>query len=64
MREVRIVYDRGGQTLTVWLEDSSREYICEETSGEVVLMKDSAGRIIGLVLDSDLFRVAFETAPA
>ena len=70
MSEVKIVYDRGGQTLTAWLEDSSREYICKETSGEVVLMKDSAGRVIGFeklnfsVPDSDLFRVAFETAPA
>jgi hypothetical protein len=70
MREVKIVYDRRGQTLTVWLEDSSREYICEETGDEVVLMKDSAGRVIGFeklnfsIADPKRFRVAFETLTA
>jgi len=70
MPEVRIVYDRDGRTLTVWFGDTSREYICGETGDEVVLMKDAAGRVIGFeklnfsVPDSELFRVAFETAPA
>jgi hypothetical protein len=67
---VKIVYDRRGQKLTVWLEDSSRECICEETGDEVVLMKDSAGRIIGFeklnfsIADPKRFRVAFETLTA
>jgi len=70
MAEVRVLYDREGHTLTVWFTDSSREYVCEETGDEVVLMKDAAGRVIGFeklnfsVPDSELFRVAFETAPA
>ena len=70
MSEVKIVYDRGRQTLTVWLEDRSREYICEETGDEVVLMKDSAGRVIGFeklnfsIADPKRFRVAFETLTA
>ena len=31
MAEVKVLYDRGGHTLTVWFTDSSQEYICEET---------------------------------
>jgi hypothetical protein len=69
MAHVTVVYDRQGQTLTVWFADSSREFICDETGDEVVLMKDAAGRVIGFeklnfsIPDSELFRVAFETAP-
>ncbi|MBI4558579.1 MAG: DUF2283 domain-containing protein, partial [Candidatus Hydrogenedentes bacterium] len=36
-----------GQTLTVWFDDPSKEHICEETAEEVVLMKDSDGKVIG-----------------
>ena len=70
MAEVRVLYDREGQTLTVWFDDSSREYICEETGEEVVLMKDASGRVIGFeklnfsIPDPTHFRVAFETVPA
>ena len=53
--EVRVFYDREGHTLTVRVFDSSREFVCEETGDEVVLMKDA---------DSEPFRVASETAPA
>jgi hypothetical protein len=67
MSDVKIVHDGYGHTLTVWIADSSREYVCEETSDEVILMKDSAGRVIGFeklnfsVADPKRFRVAFET---
>jgi hypothetical protein len=70
MTEVKVFYDRQGKTLTVWFTDQSQEYICEETGDEVVLMKDRAGRVIGLeklnflVPDSGSLRVALETAPA
>jgi hypothetical protein len=70
MPEVRIIYDRDGRTLTVWFGDTSREYICEETGDEVVLMKDAAGRVIGFeklnfsIADPKRFRVAFETLTA
>jgi hypothetical protein len=49
--------------------ERSEEYVCEETGDEVVLMKDRAGRVIGLetlsfsVRDSDSLRVALETQP-
>ena len=47
MEQVKIFYDRAGNTLTVWFGDPQDEYICEETGDEVVLMKDRTGRVIG-----------------
>lgn len=70
MAEVKMFYDREGKTLTVWFTDRSREYICEETGDEVVLMKDASGLVIGFekfnfsIPLSDSLRVAPETAPA
>ena len=48
MEQVKVLYDRIGNTLTVWFGDSQDEYVCEETGDEVILMKDRAGRVIGL----------------
>jgi len=45
--ELSVLYDREGRTLTVWFSDRHQEYVCEETGDEVVLMKDTAGRVIG-----------------
>ena len=70
MAEVRVLYDREGQTLTVWFADSKQEYVCEETGEEVILMKDARGQVIGFeklnfaVPQPELLRVAFETTPA
>ncbi len=47
MDQVKVYYDRTGSTLTVWFGDPSEEYVCEETGDEVILMKDSHGRVIG-----------------
>ena len=47
MAQVKVYYDRQGNTLTVWFDDPQLEHICEETGEEVVLMKDRAGRVIG-----------------
>lgn len=47
MAQVKVYYDRQGNTLTVWFDDPQLEHICEETGEEVVLMKDQAGRVIG-----------------
>ena len=47
MDEVRVYYDRDGNTLTVWFGDPQEEAVCEETGEEVVLMKDAAGHVIG-----------------
>lgn len=45
--EVRILYDRQGNTLTVWFDDPKKESICEEVGDDVVLIKDRRGRVIG-----------------
>ena len=70
MAEVKVFYDREGKTLTVWFTERSREYICEETGDEVVLMKDASGQVIGFeklnfsIPKTDFLRVALETVPA
>ena len=70
MAEVSVLHDREGQTLTVWFGDPHQEHICEETGDEVILMKDSSGRVIGFeklnfsIPDNDRLRVALETTPA
>ena len=70
MAEVKVFFDRDGKTLTVWFTERSCEYVCEETGEEVVLMKDSSGRVIGFeklnfsIPRSDSLRVALETVPA
>jgi hypothetical protein len=50
MDKIKVVHDTVGHTLTVWLDDPSKEQICEETADELVLMKDASGRIIGFEL--------------
>jgi uncharacterized protein YuzE len=67
MAEVKVYYDREGNTLTVWFSNPKDEYICEETGEEVILMKDKKGRVIGfeklnyaIPKQADL-RIAFET---
>jgi uncharacterized protein YuzE len=47
MEQIKIFYDRRGNTLTVWFDDPKNEYVCEETGDEVVLMKDRNGQVIG-----------------
>ncbi|MBI2340180.1 MAG: DUF2283 domain-containing protein [Deltaproteobacteria bacterium] len=50
MDKIKIVHDTTGNTLTVWLTDPSKEHICEETSDEVIIMKDKNGDVIGFEL--------------
>ena len=67
MARVSVFHDREGNSLTVWLDDPSQEYVCEETGEEVVLMKDKNGGVIGFEKPNfisegeDPLRVAFET---
>ncbi|MGA2091959.1 MAG: DUF2283 domain-containing protein [Sedimentisphaerales bacterium] len=67
MAEVKVYYDKAGNTLTVWFGNPQEEYICEETGDEVVLMKDKSGKVIGfeklnfLGASHQPIRVAFET---
>lgn len=68
MGQVKVFYDRAGNTLTVWFGEKQEEYSCEETGDEVVLMKDEAGRVIGfeklnfVIPAADRLQVAFEAA--
>jgi uncharacterized protein YuzE len=47
MAEVKVYYDKVGNTLTVWFGNPQDEYISEETGDEVILMKDNQGQVIG-----------------
>ena len=40
MGKVRVIRDKIGETLTIWLTDPKNEYICTETGEDVILMKD------------------------
>ncbi len=67
MAQVKVYYDQIGNTLTVWFGDPQEEHVAEEAGGEVVLMKDKAGRVIGFeklnftIPKSAHLQVAFET---
>ncbi len=47
MEKIRVIYDREGNTLNVWFDDPRKEYTCEETGEDVILVKDRKGRVIG-----------------
>jgi len=67
MAQVKVYYDREGNTLTVWFGNPADEYVAEETGEEIVLMKDREGKVIGFeklnftAQSADAVRVAFET---
>jgi len=67
MAQVKVYYDREGNTLTVWFGNPADEYITEETGEEIVLMKNREGKVIGFeklnftAQSADAVRVAFET---
>jgi len=67
MAQVKVYYDREGNTLTVWFGNPADEYVVEETGEEIVLMKDHEGKVIGFeklnftAQSADAVRVAFET---
>lgn len=47
MEKLRVYYDREGNSLSVWFDDPKKEHVCEEADGDVVLVKDREGRVIG-----------------
>ena len=47
MAEVKVYYDRIGNTLTVWFGNPDDEVIAEETGDEIVLMKNKQDEVIG-----------------
>jgi len=70
MEEVKVYYDKVGNTLTVWFGNSDEEYICEETGDEVILMKNKSGTVIGFeklnysLQKTSNLRFSFETLAA
>jgi len=70
MAQVKVYYDRKGNTLTVWFGNPHDEYMCEETGEEVVLMKNKSGQVIGFeklnfsIAKADSLGVAIETQAA
>ena len=50
MDKIKVIHDTVGHTLTVWLDEPTKEHVCRETTEEVVLMKDGEGRVIGFEL--------------
>jgi uncharacterized protein YuzE len=70
MAQVKVYYDREGNTLTVWFGNPADEYVAEETGEEIILMKDRDGKVIGFeklnftAHSADSVRVAFETIAA
>ena len=67
MEQVKVFYDRAGNSVTVWFGDPQDEYVSEETGDEVILMKDRTGRVIGFeklnfsTPAPEHLRVTFET---
>ncbi len=67
MAEVKVFYDRTGNTLVVWFGNPQDEVEAEETGDEVILMKDQQGKVIGfeklnfLPPSDNPVRIAFET---
>jgi len=67
MAEVKVYYDKLGNTLTVWFGNLNQEYICEETSDEIVLIKNKSGVVIGFeklnytFQESSNLKFSFET---
>ena len=47
MKPIKVFFDRVGNTLNVWFDDPQKEHISEETSEEVILVKDKDGKLIG-----------------
>ena len=45
--QLRVIFDKVGNTLNVWFDDPQKEHVCEETAEEIILVKDKTGKVIG-----------------
>ncbi len=67
MAEIKVFFDKEGNTLTVWFGNPQDEYVCEETGEEIILMKNKSGEVIGFEklnfaeANAERVKVAFET---
>lgn len=55
MDKLKVYFDREGNSLSVWFDDPKKEFLCEESADDVVLVKDRKGRVIGFERLSFLF---------
>ncbi|HOW03398.1 MAG TPA: DUF2283 domain-containing protein [Caldisericia bacterium] len=66
MEQVKVFYDKSGNTLTVWFGNPEDEYISEETGEEVILMLNKDRKVIGfeklnfLTPAPEKLRISFE----
>ena len=66
MEQVKVHYDRAGNTLTLWFGDPGEERVCQEIGEKFILIKDHCGRLIGLeklnfaLPAPERFQIAFE----
>ena len=62
MGQIKIIHDNIGRTVTVWFDDARKEYICEETGGDTVIIRDRKRRVIGFeILNCDIDTLSIET---
>lgn len=47
MEKIKVIFSQKTNTLDVWFDDPSKEFICEETGEEIILKKDKKNRVIG-----------------
>ena len=47
MKPIKIFFDKKGNTLNVWFDDPEKESISEETSEEIIIVKDKNNKVIG-----------------
>ncbi len=45
--EIKVIYDKEGNTLNIWFGDPKDEHISQETGDEVIIVKDKRGKVIG-----------------
>ena len=45
---MKVLYDKKGNSLTIWFDDPKKEIIDEEIGEDMVVMKDKQGHIIGI----------------
>jgi hypothetical protein len=46
--EIKVHYDKGTQSLTIWFGNPEDEVICEHTDSDVVVMEAEDGRPLGI----------------
>ena len=48
MEQMKIVFDKLGNTLDIWVGNPEDEVISEETGDEIILKKDANGKTLGI----------------